>query len=82
MLIFDEGHFGELKEAWAAGLPIILPAVGVSLLLALLAAIPPSSLPSSKLADRLAFRRRQLALAAASLWISAAIGLAIVFWAL
>ena len=82
MVILDGGHYRELKEALGAGLPAISAAVGVSLLLVILAAIPPSALPVPILSDFLAARRRQVVLAAASVCLSAAIGLAIVFWVL
>lgn len=82
MLILDEGHYRELKEALGAGLPAILAVVGVSLLLGILAVIPPSALPFPILSDFLASRRRHVALAAASVCLSGAIGLGIVFWVL
>jgi hypothetical protein len=82
MVILEGGHYGELKEAFGAGLPAISAAVGVSLLLAILAAIPPSALPVPILSDFLASRRRQVALAAVSVCLSAAIGLAIGVWVL
>jgi hypothetical protein len=82
MLVLDSGHYEELKEALGAGLPVIFAAVGVSVLLGILAAIPPSALPLPVLSDFLALRRRQVGIAAASVCISAAIALAIVFWAL
>jgi hypothetical protein len=82
MFILDGGHYGELKEALGAGLPVVFAAVGVSLLLVLLAAIPPSALPVPMLSDFLASRRRQVAVAAASICLSACIAIAIVFWVL
>lgn len=82
MLILDGGQLEELKEALGAGLPAILAVLGVSLLLGILAAIPPSALPVPLLAEFLASRRRHVALAAASVCLSAAMGLAIVFWVL
>jgi hypothetical protein len=81
-MVIDGGHYEELKEALGAGLPVIFAAVGVSLLLVILAAIPPSALPVPILSDFLASRRRQVVLAAASVCLSAAIGLGIVFWVL
>jgi hypothetical protein len=82
MLIFDEGHYGELKDALGAGLPVIFAVVGISLLLGILAAIPPSALPVPVLSEFLASRRRHVAFAAASVCLSGAIGLGIVFWVL
>jgi hypothetical protein len=82
MLILDEGHYGELKDALGAGLPAIFAVIGVSLLLVILAAIPPAALPVPVLSDFLALRRRHVALAAASVCLSGAIGLGIVFWLL
>jgi hypothetical protein len=81
-LVLQSGHYDELKEALGAGLPAILAAVGFSLLLVVLAVLPPSALPVPVLADFLAGRRRQIALAAASICLSAAIALGIVFWVL
>jgi hypothetical protein len=81
MLILDEGHYGELKDALGAGLPAIFAVLGISLLLGILAAIPPSALPVL-LSDFLAPRRRHVAFAAASVCLSGAIGLGIVFWVL
>jgi hypothetical protein len=82
MLVIQSGHYDELKEALGAGLPAILAVVGFSLLLVFLAALPPSTLPVPVLADFLAARRRQVALAAASVCLSAAIALGVVFWVL
>jgi hypothetical protein len=82
MLILDEGHYGELKDALGAGLPAIFAVVGISLLLVILAAIPPSALPVPVISDFLASRRRHVAFAAAAVCLSGAIGLGIVFWVL
>jgi hypothetical protein len=82
MLILDEGHYRELKEALGAGLPAIFAVIGISLLLGILAAIPPSALPVPILSDFLASRRLHVALAAASVCLSGAIALGIVLWAL
>jgi hypothetical protein len=82
MLILTGGHYSELKEVFGAALPAFLAVVGVSLLLAILAAIPPSALPVPILADFVGSRRRQVALAAISVCLSGAIGIAIVFWVL
>jgi hypothetical protein len=82
MVVLQSGHYDELKEALGAGFPAILAAVGFSLLLVVLAALPPSALPVPALADFLAARRRQVALAAASVCLSATIALGVVFWLL
>ena len=82
MLFSNGGHFEELKEALGAGLPVLLAAVAVSLLLFVLAALPPSMLPEGALADLLAARRGQVALLGVAISLSAAIVVAIVFWAL
>jgi hypothetical protein len=82
MVVLQNGHYDELKEALGAGLPAILVVVGFSLLLVLLAALPPSTLPVPVVADFLSARRRQLVLAAASVCLSAAIALGVVFWVL
>jgi hypothetical protein len=82
MLVLQSGHYNELKEALGAGLPALLAAFGFSLLLVVLAALPPSVLPVPVLTNFLAPRRRQVALAAASICLSAASALAIVFWVL
>lgn len=82
MLFLESGHYAELKEALGAGLPAIFAAVGVSLLLVVLAAIPPSALPTSILADFVVPRRREIALIGIAVCLSAVIGLAIVVWAL
>ena len=82
MLFSDGGHFDELKEALGAGLPVLFAAVGLSLLLVVLAALPPSTLPEGVLSDLLAARRGQVALVGVTISLSAAIAFAIVFWAL
>ena len=76
------GHLDELKEAFGAGLPILLAAVGLSLLLLVLAALPPSKLPKGALGDLLAAHRRQVALVGIAISLSAAIVVGIVFWSL
>lgn len=81
-MLFSNGHLDELKEALGAGLPVLLAAVGLSLLLFVLAAVPPSMLPEGALADLLAARRRQVAIVGVAISLSAAIVFAIVFWAL
>lgn len=82
MLYFESGHYAELKEALGAGLPAIVAAVGMSILLVVLAAIPPSALPTAILADLVVPRRREIALVGVAICLSAVIGLAIVVWAL
>jgi hypothetical protein len=82
MLLFESGHYQDLKEALSAGLPVLFAAIGVSALLAALAAIPPSALPVAVLSELVAPRRRQLALVAVAICLSAAIVLAVVFWVL
>ena len=82
MLFSNGGHFDELKEALGAGLPVLLAAVGLSLLLIVLAALPPSMLPEGALADLLAERRVQVALVGIAISLSAALVVGIVFWAL
>jgi hypothetical protein len=47
-----------------------------------LAAVPPSALPGSPLADFVSSRRRQLVLAGGAISVSAGLVLAIVFWTL
>jgi hypothetical protein len=54
----------------------------LSLLLLVLAALPPSMLPEGALADLLAERRGQVAVVGVVISLSAAIVLGIVFWAL
>jgi hypothetical protein len=82
VLFSNGGHFDELKEALGAGLPVLLAAVGLSLLLVVLAMLPPSMLPEGALADLLAERRGQVALVGIAISLSAAIVVGIVFWAL
>jgi hypothetical protein len=82
LLFSNGGHFDELKEALGAGLPVLLAAVGLSLLLIVLAALPPSMLPEGALADLLAERRAQVALVGIAISLSAALVVGIVFWAL
>jgi hypothetical protein len=74
MLFFEGGHYGELKEALSAGLPVLFAAIGVSVLLVALAAIPPSALVGP--------RRREVALVGAAIGLSAAIVFVVVFWTL
>jgi hypothetical protein len=82
VLLSNGGHFDELKETLGAGLPVILAAVGLSILLIVLAALPPSTLPEGVVSDLLAARRRQVAAAGVAISLSAAIVFAIVFWVL
>ena len=82
MLLLESGHYAELKEALGAGLPAIFAAIGISFLLVVLAAIPPSALPVAILSDLLAPRRRQIALVGLSISLGTAMGLAVVVWAL
>jgi hypothetical protein len=82
MLFFEGGHYGELKEALSAGLPVLFAAIGVSVLLVALAAIPPSALPEGILSDLVGPRRREVALVGAAIGLSAAIVFVVVFWTL
>jgi hypothetical protein len=82
VLFSNGGHFDELKEAFGAGLPVIAAAVGLSLLLVVLAALPPSTLPDGALSNLLAARRKQVAIVGVAISLSAAIVVGIVFWAL
>jgi hypothetical protein len=82
MLFLASGRDAELREALGAALPLLYGAIGVSLLLVILAAIPPSSLPGGMLAEFLAPRRREVALIGVSICLSAMISFAIVFWVL
>jgi hypothetical protein len=82
MLFLESGHYVELKEAVGAGFPAILAAIGISFLLVVLAAIPPSALPVTILSDLLAPRRREVALVGLSICLGTAMSLAIVVWAL
>ena len=82
MLFLASGRDAELREALGAALPLLYAAIGVSLLLVILAAIPPSSLPGGMLAELLSPRRREVALIGVSICLSAIISFAIVFWVL
>jgi hypothetical protein len=82
VLFSNGGHFDELKEALGAGLPVIFAAVGLSILLVVLAALPTSMLPQGALADLLAARRRDVAIVGVAISLSAAMAVVIVFWAL
>lgn len=57
-------------------------AVAISLLLVVLAAIPPKALPASPFFEFVATRRRELALVGSAVGVSAAVVLAVVFWTL
>jgi hypothetical protein len=81
MIFLSGGRYAELEETLGAGLPVILAAVALSLLLLLVAAIPPSALPGG-ISEVLAPRRRQVAVVAVSVCLGAAIGLLVVFWTL
>jgi hypothetical protein len=81
-LFLQGGHFDELQEAFGAALPVLFAAVGISLLLVVLAALPPSALPAGTIAEFITPRRRQLTLVAISICFSAVIAFVIVFWAL
>jgi hypothetical protein len=82
MLFLEGGHYAELKEALGAGLPALFAAIGVSVVLFALAAIPPSALPGGILSEILAPRRREVALVGIAICLSAAVAFAIVLWAL
>jgi hypothetical protein len=82
MFLFQSGHAGELKEALSAGLPVYFVAVAISLLLIVLAAIPPRALPASPFFAFVATRRRELALVGGAICLAAGLVLAIVFWTL
>jgi hypothetical protein len=82
MLFFEGGHYGELKETLSAGLPVLFAAIGVSVLLVALAALPPSTLPGDILSGLVGPRRREVALVGAAIGLSAAIVLVVVFWTL
>jgi hypothetical protein len=82
MFLSESGHVEELKETLHAGLPILFAALVISVVLVALAAVPPSALPGSPLADFVSARRRQLALAGGAISVSAGLVLAIVFWTL
>jgi hypothetical protein len=81
ILFLNGGHYAELEETLGAGLPAILATIGLSLLLFVLAALPPSALPAG-ISELLAPHRRQVAAVGASIFLGAAIGFLIVFWAL
>jgi hypothetical protein len=81
-LFLQGGHLDELREAFGAAFPVLFAAVGVSILLAVLAAMPPSALGSGAIAEFITPRRRQLTLVAISICFSTVIAFAIVFWAL
>jgi hypothetical protein len=81
ILFLNGGHYSELEETLGAGLPAILATIALSLLLFLLAALPPSALPAG-ISELLAHRRRQIAAVGASIFVGAAAGLLIVFWTL
>jgi hypothetical protein len=82
MFLFESGHTSEFKEALSAGLPVYFAALVISVVLVLLAAIPPSALPTSLLGEFVAGRRREFALVGGAVCLSAGIVLAIVFWTL
>jgi hypothetical protein len=82
MLFLESGHYGELKEALGAGLPVLFVSIAVSVLLVALAAIPPSQLPEGILSDLVGSRRREVALVGAAVGLSAAIVFVVVFWTL
>jgi hypothetical protein len=82
MLFFEGGHYGELKEALSAALPVLFAAIAVSVLLVALAAIPPSALPEGILSNLVGPRRREVALVGAAIGLSAAIVFVVVFWTL
>ena len=81
MIFLSGGHYAELEETLGAGLPAIFATVALSLLLLVLAALPPSVLPVG-ISDLLAPRRRQVAVVGISVCLASAIGLLTVFWAL
>lgn len=81
MLFLSGGRYAELEQTLGAGLPAILATIALSLLLLLLAAIPPSALPVG-ISELLEPRRRQVAVVGVSVCLGAAIGLLIVFWTL
>jgi hypothetical protein len=81
MTFLSGGHYAELEETLGAGLPAILATVALSLLLLLLAAIPPSALPNG-ISQLVAPRRFQIAVVAVSICLGAVTGLLIVFWSL
>jgi hypothetical protein len=81
MVFLNGGHYAELEETLGAGLPVILATIALSLLLLLLAAIPPSALPVG-ISEVLGPRRRQVAAVGVSVGLGGAIGLLTVFWTL
>lgn len=81
MVFLSGGHYAELEETLGAGLPAILAAIALSVLILVLAALPPSALPVG-ISTLLAPRRRQAAAVGLSVGLGAAIGLLIVFWTL
>jgi hypothetical protein len=81
MVFLTGGHYAELEETLGAGLPAILAAVALSLLLLVVAALPPSALPVG-ISELLAPRRRQVAAVGVSVCVGALTGLLIVFWSL
>jgi hypothetical protein len=81
MVFLSRGHYAELEETLGAGLPVILATIALSLLLLLLAAIPPSALPVG-ISELLGPRRLQVAAVGASVGLGGAIGLLTVFWTL
>ena len=81
MILLQGGHTGELKEALSAGLPVYFVALAISLLLVVLAAIPPRRFPLPFF-EFVATRRRELALVGSAVGVSAAVVLAVVFWTL
>jgi hypothetical protein len=81
MVFLSGGRYAELEETLGAGLPAILATIALSLLLLLLAAIPPSALPVG-ISELLGPRRRQVAVVGVSVCLGAAIGLLTVFWTL
>ena len=82
MFLSESGHVEEFKETLHAGLPILFAAIVISVVFVALAAIPPSALPGSALAQFVATRRRQFALVGGAISVSAALVLAVVFWTL
>jgi hypothetical protein len=82
MLFFEGGHYGELKEALSAGLPVLFVSIVVSVLLVALAAIPPSALPEGVLSNLVGPRRREVALVGATIGVSAALVFIVVYWTL
>jgi hypothetical protein len=81
IVFLNSGHYAELEETLGAGLPVILVTLALSLLLLVLAAIPPSALPAG-ISGLLGPRRRQVAAVGVSLCLGALIGILVVFWSL